>query len=193
MKKLEKLEFRRQIFHLVLGISIVMLILFNLLTRERLVWILVIGAILSFISIRKNIPGISWLLKIFDRPKVRFPGEGAFYYILGCTISLYLFQLNIALASIMVLALGDSFSHILGKTYGVKKFGMKTLMGTFAGIFFGYFGALVFVDASMAFLGTTVAMLVEAIELRVKNIVLDDNILIPLISGLVMQIVQVWF
>lgn len=193
MKKLEKLEFRRQLFHLFLGVIIVALLVFGILDKTRLLLALIIGGIFSILSVNHKIPLISTLLKTFDRKDVRFPGEGAFYYILGCTLALYLFTFEVALASIMILALGDSFSHILGKGYGVKKFGVKTLMGTSAGIFFGYFGALIFVNASMAFLGATISMLVEAIEIRVKGLVLDDNLLIPLIAGIVMQMVGAWF
>lgn len=193
MKKLEKMEFRRQLFHLFLGIAIVALLLFGILDKTGLLLVLVVGGICSLISMKYNIPFVSWLLKIFDRKKVKFPGEGAFYYILGCTLALYLFSFGIALASIMVLALGDSFSHIFGKQYGKKLFGVKTLIGTLSGAFFGFFGALVFVNPSMAFFGATISMLIEAIELRVKGYLLDDNILIPLVSGLVMQMVAVWF
>ena len=193
MQKLERMEFRRQMFHLFLGIIIVLLLLFDIINKKTLFLALIIGGILSLLSMKWKIPVITWLLEIFDRKNVKFPGEGAFYYILGCTLALYLFSFNIALASIMVLALGDSFSHIIGKQYGKKKFGVKTLAGTLSGILFGFFGALVFVNASMAFFGAAISMLVEAIELRLKNIVIDDNILIPIVSGVVMQMVSVWF
>lgn len=192
MKKLERMEFRRQVFHLLLGLVIVTLLLFGIITKEFLILVLIIGGIFSLISMKYNVPVISWLLKIFDRENVKFPGEGAFYYILGCTLALHVFSFNIALASIMILALGDSFSHILGKQYGQKRFGVKTLIGTSVGMFFGFFGALVFVSFSMAFFGAAISMLIEAIELRVKGYLLDDNILIPLVSGLVMQMVFVW-
>lgn|SRR3989338_3869488 len=192
MKKLERLEFRRQMFHLFLGVIIVALLIFGILNQTRLLLILLIGGIFSLISMKHNVPVISWLLKVFDRENVKFPGEGAFYYILGCTLALHLFSLHIALASIMILALGDSFSHILGKQYGRKRFGVKTLIGTSAGMFFGFFGALVFVSTSMAFFGAAISMLIEAIEIRVKGYLLDDNILIPLVAGLVMQMVFVW-
>ncbi len=193
MKKLDNKEFNRQLFHLFLGVIIVLLLVLGLLTHRLLVLTLVIGGILSMISLKWKLPFITWLLEVFDRKDVKFPGEGAFYYVFGCTLALYLFSFNIALASIMILALGDSFSHIIGKQYGRKRFGAKTFVGTMSGIFFGFFGAFVFVNPSMAFFGASISMLIEAIELRVKGFIIDDNLLIPIVSGIVMQMVGSWF
>ena len=184
----KSLEIRRQLFHLVTGVAIAFLSYFSLITEKTLALILVLGIILSYLSTRKKLPIISWFLKNFDRKFSLFPGEGAFFLVLGSFLALLLFQKNIALASIMILAVGDSLATIFGLTFGSTKFFKKSLEGSLGGFIPAFFAALFFVNYKQAFLGTLVAMLLEAQEFRVKNLKLDDNILIPLGASLVMTL-----
>ena len=90
-------------------------------------------------------------------------------------------------ASIMILALGDSFSHIVGKFFGRTRqpFSVKLLEGTFAGIVAGFCGAVFFVPVWEAFFAATIAMLLEAVELRFFAFRIDDNLYIPAASALI--------
>ncbi|MBI2583384.1 MAG: right-handed parallel beta-helix repeat-containing protein [Candidatus Aenigmarchaeota archaeon] len=101
-----------------------------------------------------------------------------------------MFSRNVALASIMVLALGDSLSH-LGRFGSIRHPFNKTrfLEGTAIGIVAGTLGALYFVPFSAAFFGSLAAMIAESFDLRVSKVKIDDNLLIPLVAGLVMSLV----
>jgi len=183
------LELRRQVVHLLLGIVIVVLISYNLLDINKLFVALLIGIIISLISKKKEIYGIRWWLKNFDRKNDPFPGYGAITYFLGCIIVLGLFREDIALASILVLAFGDSFCHLgrFGKiTNPFNK--NKFLEGTVIGIIMGTVGALFFVDLKVAFFGSLVAMSAEGIELAILRKKIDDNLLIPIVSALIMAL-----
>ncbi|MBW3011296.1 hypothetical protein KY326_03695, partial [Candidatus Woesearchaeota archaeon] len=126
----------------------------------------------------------------FERKEHRkvHPGRGPLLLFVGCFIALFFFETNIALASIMILAIGDSFTNLFGpfgkmKTKLHKK---KFLEGTIAGIIGATLGAMLFVPFWIAFVSTLIAMFVELVDL--DRYYLDDNILIPVIAGLVMTL-----
>jgi len=181
-----KFEIRRQFFHLFLGIAIVLLYNFHVLSARRMFIILVIGILISVASSKFKVPGIAWFLERFERKHARFPGQGAIYYILGCFTVIGLFPPDIASAAILVLAAGDSFSTLIGKNFGKHRMGSKSIEGTLAGIITGFLGALVFVPALTAFLGAFVAMLAEALDIKLFNKVVDDNILVSVVAAIVM-------
>ncbi len=191
--KISPLELRRQMFHLLFGTAIALLVHFRIVGLNILLLALCFGFVLSMLSKHYDIIFVSWFLKRFDRLGARFPGEGAFFLVAGAALVLAIFPRNIALASIMILAFGDSFSHLFGKAYGKKRFAHKTLVGTMAGITSGFIGALLFVSPWLAFIGSGIAMLFEAFNIKVFNHKIDDNLFIPLASSIVMYLwVTIW-
>jgi dolichol kinase len=186
--KISELELRRQLFHLIFGTSLVILIYFDIIGIKVLSLILFLGLIISMVSRYKDIPLISWFLNKFDRKDTRFPGEGAFFLILGTALVIAIFPKTIALASLLILAFGDSFAHLLGKAYGKKRFAHKTAFGTLSGIFFGFLGALIFVDPVTALLGSGFSMFFEAFNLKFLKSKVDDNLFIPVVSSIIMYI-----
>lgn len=147
--KISNFEWNRQLFHIFLGISIVVLLLYDLIDKKIILITLIIGIILSYLSKKTKIPVLHQLLQKFERKEEikKFPGKGIIFYLIGVYISLFFFSKDIAMASIMVLAMGDSVSHLFGLHYGrIKNPFSKTkfLEGTIAGFVFGFIGALVF-------------------------------------------------
>ncbi len=185
-----KAEIKRQLFHIALGISIVILSYFEILTLIELLTILLVGIFLAIMAKRWKIPGINWCLQTFERKNARFAGEGATFFILGCFLALGLFPKQIALASIMILAIGDSFATLIGTHWGKRKLKNKSLEGSLAGFSTGILGALIFVPIGPAFFGTLGAMAFEAVEWKFFGKNFDDNLFIPLIAGIIMYGVQ---
>lgn len=193
MEKKEKLEVRRQIFHLLLGVAIVILYSLEILTINMLFAIFFIGFVISLASRKCKIPVIHWFLKNFEREKEfkENPGKGTLMYIAGVLIALLLFKESIALAAIMILAVGDSVAHMIGKYFGRYRLkNAKHIEGTVAGIFFASVAASMFVKPTTAFLASTVAMVAEAVELRIGRMIIDDNLAIPVIAGLTIHLLQ---
>ena len=62
-----KLEIKRQIVHILLGITLVILLNFNLINSTVILVIFIIGLALSLSSRKQHIPIIYRFLKIFDR------------------------------------------------------------------------------------------------------------------------------
>lgn len=187
---LTKLEIKRQAFHIFLGIFIVLLLYFNFIDYLFLLILFIVGLILSLSSKRFQIPLIHNFLKTFDREKdlEELPGKGAIFYILGAFLVVLIFPKDIAMASIMILAFGDSVSRLVGP-YGYLKHPFhneKFLEGAVAGAIAGFIGALFFVPWLPALIASTVSMLIEGIDLRIKNFKIDDNLLIPVVAGVVM-------
>ncbi|HLC50308.1 MAG TPA: hypothetical protein VJI97_02665 [Candidatus Nanoarchaeia archaeon] len=193
--RINNLEWRRQIFHLLLGVILVVLLMFNFIDENFILVTTLIGLFISFIIRKKRIPIIWDILKKFERKEelYEFPGKGTIFYFLGVYVSLLLFPKDIALASIMVLAFGDSVSHLFGLHFGKTKTVLsstKLLEGTIAGFIAGFLGALIFVSPLEAFFASLIAMIAEAIEIKIKTERIDDNLIIPFIAGSAIWVIR---
>jgi len=196
MENASNFEWNRQLFHIFLGIAIVALLVYNLIGKKTILAIILIGLILSYLSRKTRIPVIYNLLQRFERSEElkKFPGKGILFYFAGVYIALLLFPKETAMASIMVLALGDSVSHIYGLHYGKIKHPLsktKFLEGTIAGFIAGFAGALIFVNPFEAFFASLAAMIVEAIEVKAGNQQVDDNLIVPLAAGAVIWLIRI--
>ena len=195
--EVNKFEWNRQIFHIFLGIGIAVLLMYGFLNKEMILVAVLAGLILSCISKRTRIPVICDLLQKFERKEdlQGFPGKGIIFYLIGACISLFLFSKDIAMASIMVLALGDSISHLFGLHYGKIKHPLsntKFLEGTIAGFIAGFIGAFVFLPWHEAFFASLVAMIVEAIEIKIGTQQVDDNLIVPFVAGAAVWVVRLF-
>ncbi|MCA9373906.1 MAG: phosphatase PAP2 family protein [Candidatus Gracilibacteria bacterium] len=189
-----KREVRRQSAHLTTGLLIILLVKLNVLNTVILGAILAVGGILSLISRYTKIPIIYQILRTFERPKQMktFPGKGSFFLVMGSFLALILFPEPVALASIAIMAIGDSLTTLIGVYFGHIKSptnNLKHLEGTALAIIAGTIAAFNFVSFEKAFIGTFVAMLFEALTIRHIDRVIDDNLLIPIVAGLTMTLI----
>ena len=186
--EIKKFERNRQLFHIFLGMAIVALLLYDFIDKKIILGFIIAGILLSYLSTKAKIPIIHELLQKFERKEDlrKCPGRGMIFYFIGVYISLLLFPKDIAMASIMVLALGDSISHLYGLHFGKIKHPLsktKFLEGTIAGFVFGFIGALVFLPWLEAVLASSAAMIAEAIEIKIGANQVDDNLIMPLVAG----------
>lgn len=190
-------ELRRQIAHLVLGAVIVFLLKLQLLNTQILFIITALGGLVVLLAMRMRVPLIHDVLEYFERPHhiKRFPGRGSFFMLLGAALSTLIFDLNIAMAAILIMAVGDSVTNVVGRHFGKVKNPFnekKNIEGTFWGIGTGTLAALFFVPFAAAFWAAVISMIIESLDLgwRRKGIELDDNVVIPLVAGAVMTIIM---
>lgn len=192
---LSMVELRRQVFHLFMGVLTVLLLMLKIINAKIIFIVLIVGGILSLLSMRFKIPILNWFLEKFDRKDNNIPGRGAIFFVMGVLLVIKLFPENIAYASIMVLTFGDAFSHLLGSFGKIKNIfnGNKAFEGIIFGVLFGFLGAVLFVSALEAFFGSLIAMIVEGMEFKLSDNPVDDNIIVPLVSGTVMYLISTGF
>jgi dolichol kinase len=128
---------------------------------------------------------------IFERKDARRPFAGAFWFYFGAGLAFLVFPLNAASAAGATLAVSDSLSTIIGKKLGRHAIlGRKTVEGTAAFFLSSLFICLLFFSPAIAVAGAAAAALAELLpewnrisRSRLSGL-LDDNLLIPLMTGL---------
>ena len=182
----------RKLYHLLGGVGLPSL--YTILGRkEALSWYAGLFILVLLIDgARLLIP--AWNRAIFARfgSFIRKNEEhrltGTAPYVLGIGLSLYAYSLPVASAAICFLAFGDVAATAIGERFGKTKIGGKSLEGTFAfvvaaaisGFLLSLFG--VHLPLWVMVLGVIVAAGVELMSLPV-----NDNLLIPLVSGGMME------
>ena len=113
---------------------------------------------------------------------------GASYLLTSAIFSVAFFPPDIAFAAMAFLSIGDTAAALVGMNLGKRKFlnSNKTVEGTLACFVTTFiFGLFIFVeDPIIALFGAVSVCVAETINLKI-----DDNIKIPIISGIVMCIV----
>ena len=156
-----------------------------------LIPITLVSIIVDIIRLRK-LPGVNTLYLILGpmlRRRERFNFTGSTYILFGSVMSILFFNKKVAIAAVSFIILGDIAAALVGKTVGRTKLGRKkTLEGSsaFLGVCFLVALLVHFVSGLplwIGLVGALVATIVENLTLFV-----DDNVTVPLLSGLVMQL-----
>lgn len=171
------------------GLVLVILAYFGFV---EIIFLVMLGTVIFSVLVEKEIqiPLLSKILPFFERDNERkgVRARGLVYYALGVTFVVALFPQNIAIAAILILALGDSCQRLLhpfGKTkhpLSDKRFiESAVLAGVIA------FGAILnFVPWWHGLIAVIIAMLLEAKDMKVGWYVFDDNFLIPVVSATIL-------
>ncbi len=110
------------------------------------------------------------------------------YYAAGIAGSILLFPQNIGDAAIVILTLGDGLASILGTLFGRTRNPFnrsKTIEGTILGFITAFLVSSLLVHVKIALLGAVIGAVVESYGKPI-----DDNISVPLLSGLAMILVM---
>ena len=149
-----------------------------------LVALLIIFLVLEYLRLELN-----WKIPLFSqfiRPKEQDRMYGVVYFLAGTIISLAVFNSKIALAALLMTTFGDMAAALIGRRFGTN---LVYRNKTWAG-FFGELGVnlivgflvldSIYIILAMALVATIVETLVDE---------LDDNLLIPIFSGFIGQII----
>ena len=153
-----------------------------------LVALLIIFLILEYFRLE-----LGWKMPFFSqfiRPKEQNRMYGVVYFLSATIISLAVFDYKIALAALLMTTFGDMVAALVGKKYGTTLiYRNKTWAGFLSelitNLIVGFLilrdlpGAI-YIILGMAFTATIVETLVDE---------LDDNLLIPIFSGFIGQII----
>jgi dolichol kinase len=183
----------RKLYHLVGGMGL--LSVYFILGRKQalLFYAALFILILVLDAARLMIPALNRFVFTrfgsFIRKNEEHKLTGTAPYVLGIGLSLYAFSLPVATAAICFLAFGDVAATAIGERFGKTKIGDKSLEGTAA--FIVAAAASVFLLSLLEMhlpvwvmvLGILVAAGVELLSLPI-----NDNLLIPLVSGGIMAL-----
>jgi len=103
----------------------------------------------------------------------------------GIILALILFPRNIAYASIAILAIGDPTAAYVGRKFGQRGVGRKSWEGFVAGTCVAFIPTVFFISPILGAIGSVVGMLLELTG------ILNDNLTIPLGSGVAMLLAAV--
>jgi dolichol kinase len=180
-------ETGRQMFHLALGIVALLLLLHfgRGFMIGMVFFIIIIGTLLMNIRLRGGgIAVVQWFEERFERPDAPLPGWGSACYAAGVLMVLtFLTDINAIAASILVLALADALSTIIGRRGKMKLpyARNKTLEGS-AAFFVSSLAAWYFVGP----LAVPLAVLATVAESLPG---LEDNLVIPIACTLFFLVV----
>ena len=110
---------------------------------------------------------------------------GATYILIAVCLTVALFDKPIAVAALGFIIVGDTFAALIGRRFGKHRFGNKSIEGSVACLA-GTLLVAAFVPDMPAIIGITGAVVAAVAEALPWTI--DDNISVPLISGLTMTI-----
>jgi dolichol kinase len=173
-----RLEFKRQMVHLLNGTTIAVAVYFLKPLIGLLVLAPLIAALIMLYTVPRVWPDLSiahHLMYHFERRKdiKEFPFKGAIMYGLGIIAPIVLLRVNLACAVILILSVGDAFSNLVGRKYGRHKVGHRSFEGSLGFFLTASVAAAVLVPTPLAMLLSFVG---AAIELFLPW---DDNLTIP--------------
>ena len=122
--------------------------------------------------------------------------SGLPFYALGVSLSLFFYERDIAILSVMFLVFSDPLSSFFGILYGKDKImPNKSLQGAVAGFFTCYLITLFYtmnhVDlGNHILIFSVLAGLIGALSELVSAFNIDDNLTIPVLSGLGMTVLN---
>lgn len=204
LHKRSDLHILRKLWHISTG----SLGLFLFITSEQsqFFWAcLIMGiAVAGFAAdfIRNRIPAFNKFVITLMGPLMRRSEKeglsGLPFYALGVSLSLFFYSRDIAIVSSMFLVFSDPLSSFFGVLYGKDKIlPNKSLQGAVAGFFTCYLITL-FYAMNTTTLGThllvfsIVAGVIGAASELVSAFNIDDNLTIPVLSGLGLTLLNYW-
>lgn len=169
-------------------------ILYIYISRKEMLIILLTLTILSYLIdiIRLEVKPLGRIFyNIFEKllwEKEKRIFTGASTFLLSAFLSVFLFSKSIAIAALIFLSVGDTIAYFVGTKLGkISLTRDKTLEGSLSCLILCLIFAFVIpgLDFRVAIVGAIGASLVEMFPFGV-----DDNLMLPLLSGLIMEIVE---
>jgi len=113
---------------------------------------------------------------------------GAFYILGSTCVTIALFSKPVAIAALSFIIVGDTFAALIGRKFGRHRFGRKSIegsLGCLLGTVLVAIGAwqILELPLSVGLLGAVTATIAEALSFTI-----DDNVSVPLASGLLMSL-----
>ena len=123
---------------------------------------------------------------IITRPNEQNTVSGATWIFIGSTITIMAFNENIAIISLLIMSISDSAAAIIGIKYGKTKLFNKSLEGSIAFLFTT--ALIVFILSPAYFIINIFSVLTATFIELLSTPTLNDNLLIPISTGIILTI-----
>ena len=191
---LSKLELKRKIWHIVMGLTFIFLVYDGLFDVTAVLGLLLISVIIVVVQKRRMSRVMHFIFEQIEREEnlKENPALGMVFYLMGALIVMVILPREVFLAVMLILTIGDAAAPLIGqfgkKAYFYNK--KKKWEGIIAGIIFGAAAAMFFVPWYEAILAASAAMILEGFDLKVMGWAIDDNFLIPIVAGIVIGLLK---
>jgi dolichol kinase len=186
-------EAKRKLFH---SFSFLYALLFVLTGRDTSLWVLGVMVVLASLveAARLRNPALNErLLRSFKgihREKEVHKPSGILWTLMGCFLTILLVpHRDIVLASLLYLAVGDGVAGLIGRNWGHLRIGSKSLEGSLSCFLACWVVGEILLSPLFGsyevILGAVAATILEALPLP-----LNDNLWMPLISGLFLTVLR---
>lgn len=184
-------EFFRKSVH-IMSLSIVFIYYYmgKEFTLNFLTLVLCFVLLIDFFRVEKELK-IPIVWKLY-RSKEKDKLSGTSYFLIGSIIAISIFSKEVASAAILMTTFGDSAAALVGISYG-KRWIKNLPDRAWEGVISEFFVNLVigYLFLSNWIVALTMALVATIIETLIYK--LDDNLIIPLFSGLAGQLVLIAF
>ena len=184
----------RKLYHLLGGLGLLSLYFIFGRNNSFIVYGVLAGVVLLIEVARLSMPAVNHFIYAhfgsFIRKNEEHTMTGTVPYILGISLSLFAFATPVAVAAVCFLAFGDVAATTVGERFGRTKIGKKSLEGTAAftavavAIGLALHLAGLHLTPGVIVVGAVVAAGAELLPLPV-----NDNLVIPVVSGAVMELI----
>ena len=186
-------ELGRKIIHMTILVILALYFFIENTHGKQIALLFLVGLLVLFLVLEYFRIELGWKIPFFSlfiRAKEENRMYGVVYFLSASIISLAVFDKKIALAALLMTTFGDMIAAVIGKRYGTTLiYRNKTWAGFIAEIatnfivgflVLGSMSGGIYIILGMAFVATIVETLVDE---------LDDNLMIPIFSGFVGQII----
>ena len=183
-------EAKRKAIH-ICGAAIPVLYLF--LQKDLIVLCLAISPLVAFIIEWLRLSGVISLPFLREKEEKKKEIGAYVFFVIGAFVSVLIFEKEIAIAAILMLALGDASSALAGAVVFTDKPGLYEkrikppevmLVMFITSVLIGW---LVLNSMPVAVFGALGATIADGVPLKVHAVSIDDNLTIPLFSGMFMS------
>lgn len=166
--------------------------------NRLLMFLILLGAMVIALTIELNRLQVPSVRKVFQklfglilRKHEKKDFTGATFLLFSSLICVVFFNPEIAFLAISYLAIGDTFAAVVGMSFGKRKFinqkkSIEGSLGCFASIMLF---SLIFANNMnpwIYFVGAVTATLAE-----LWKVPIDDNVKLPILSGIVMSLIHI--
>lgn len=109
--------------------------------------------------------------------------SGSTYFLFSSFLTIFLFSKEVSAAAILFLSLGDPVAAIIGRRFGRIEALGKTVEGSLGCFLVCFLVSRLFFNFWISLFGALTATIIELAPLK-----LDDNLLIPLVSGAILAL-----